>query len=106
MRRGGAPPDAANGASMRNRHLQRTLHSLAEEAGLQLAADLAQGAEVPFELTESQGSRVALYAYRPKTDAFIRSRIATLGRVPSYAAASQTLERLGGLPGYLRVRGE
>jgi hypothetical protein len=91
---------------MRNRHLHRTLHALAEEAGLQLAADLAQGAEVPFELTESQGSRVALYAYRPKTDAFIRSRMGTLGRLPSYATASQTLERLGGLRGYLRVRGE
>ena len=58
---------------MRNRHLHRTLHALAEEAGLQLAADLSQGAEVPFELTESQGSRVALYSYVPKTDAFIRS---------------------------------
>jgi hypothetical protein len=96
----------ANGPLMRNRHLQRTLHALAEEAGLQLSADLAQGAEVPFELTESQGSRAALYCYRPQTDAFIRSRMGTLGRLPSYNAASQTLERLGGLGAYLRVRGE
>ena len=91
---------------MRNRHLHRTLHALAEEAGLQLAADLAQGAEVPFELTESQGTRTALYCYRPRTEAFIRSRMGVLGRLPSYAAAAQTLDRLGGLPGYLRVRGE
>src|SRR4051794_7684120 len=91
---------------MRNRHLHRTLHALAEDAGLQLSADLAQGAEVPFELTESKGSRVALYAYRPKTDAYIRSRMGTIGRLPSYTAAAQTLERLGGLRGYLRVRGE
>lgn len=91
---------------MRNRHLHRILHALAEEAGMQLSADLSQGAEVPFELTESQGSRTALYSYVPRTDAFIRSRMGTLGRLPSYASASQTLERLGGLPSYLRVRGE
>ena len=91
---------------MRNSHLHQTLRAFAEESALQLAAQLADGAEIPFELTESQGSRAALYCYRPCTDEFIRSQVGVLGRLQSYRPAAQALERLGGLEAYLRVRGE
>jgi hypothetical protein len=91
---------------MRNSHLHQTLRAFAEESAHQLAGELAQGAELPFELTESQGARAALYCYRPRTDQFIHSQVGTLGRLPSYAAAAQALERLGGLDSYLRLRGE
>jgi hypothetical protein len=91
---------------MRNSHLHQTLRSFAEESALQLSAEVARGAEIPFELTESQGSRTALYSYRPRTEEFIRTQVSVLGRLPSYSAAAQALERLGGLDAYLRVRGE
>ncbi len=91
---------------MRNSHLHDTLRGFAEESALQLSSELAGGAEIPFDLTESQGPGAALYCYRPRTEEFIRSQVGVLGRLPSYAAAAQALERLGGLEGYLRVRGE
>jgi hypothetical protein len=91
---------------MRNSHLHQTLRAFAEESAQQLAGQLADGAELPFELTESQGARAALYCYRPRTDEFIHSQVGELGRLPSYAVAAQALQRLGGLDTYLRVRGE
>ena len=98
---------AANRRCMRNSHLHQTLRAFAEESAHQLAAELAQGAEVPFELTESPGRPrrpVLLPAAAPTSSSARRS--GTLGRLPSYAAAAQALERLGGLDAYLRVRGE
>jgi hypothetical protein len=91
---------------MRNRLLYTTLRDFAEQAGYQLASDAAEGAEVPFELVESRGSRASLYAYRPLTEDFIRSRHAVLTRLPAYAPAARALEVLDGIAAYLAVRGE
>jgi hypothetical protein len=91
---------------MRNRLLYTTLRDFTEQAGYQLAADAAEGAEVPFELVESRGSRASLYAYRPLTEEFIGSRVGMLARLPAYAPAARSLEVLDGVPSYLAVRGE
>jgi hypothetical protein len=91
---------------MRNRLLYTTLRDFTEQAGYQLAADAAEGAEVPFELVESRGRRASLYAYRPLTEEFIGSRLGTLHRLPAYAPAARALEVLDGIPSYLAVRGE
>ena len=91
---------------MRNRLLYTTLRDFTEQAGYQLAADAAEGAEVPFELVESRGRRASLYAYRPLTEEFIGSRVGMLARLPAYAPAARSLEVLDGVPSYLAVRGE
>jgi hypothetical protein len=91
---------------MRNRLLYTALRDFTEQAGYQLAADAAEGAEVPFELVESRGRRASLYAYRPLTEDFIRSRLGVLGRLPGYAPAARALEALDGVVSYLAVRGE
>jgi hypothetical protein len=91
---------------MRNRLLYTTLRDFTEQAGYQLAADAAEGAEVPFELVESRGRRASLYAYRPLTEEFIGSRLGALHRLPAYAPAARALEVLDGIPSYLAVRGE
>jgi hypothetical protein len=90
---------------MRNRLLYTTLREFTEQAAYQLAADAAEGAEVPFELVESRGRRASLYAYRPLVEEFVRSRYAVLGRLPSYTSAARALEVLDGLSAYLAVRG-
>ena len=79
---------------MRNRLLYTTLREFTEQAAYQLAADAAEGAEVPFELVESRGRRASLYAYRPLVEDFVRSRYAVLGRLPSYTPAARALEVL------------
>ena len=91
---------------MRNRLLHSTIKEFAEQAAIQLAADAADGAEVPFELVESRGRRASLYAYRPLVGEYIRTRLNVLGRLSAYAPAARALEVLDGTPSYLSVRGE
>ena len=93
---------------MRNRMLHGLLEAFAEEAGMQLAYETSNGAEVPFEVVEEPGSRrgAVLYCYRPQTADFIRARMGTLDRLPSYLPAARALTAIDGIDAYLRRRGE
>jgi hypothetical protein len=93
---------------MRSRTLHAAMSEFAEQAAWQLAADAAEGAELPFELAEhaTQRGRTPLYCYRPLTDEFIRGREDALHRLPAYAAAARAVEELDGIDRYLRARGE
>ncbi len=91
---------------MRNRMLHGLLEAFTEDAGLQLAAETANGAEVPFEVIEEPGSRSPLYCYRPLTSGFIRSHMGVLDRLPSYVPAARALTAIDGIDAYLRRRGE
>jgi hypothetical protein len=91
---------------MRNRMLHGLLEAFTEDAGLQLAHDTANGAEVPFDVIEEPGSRSPLYCYRPLTAGFIRSRMGVLDRLPSYLPAARALAAIDGIDAYLRRRGE
>jgi hypothetical protein len=94
---------------MRNRMLHGLLDAFVEDAGLQLAHDTANGAEVPFEVIEEprgRGRSAAFYCYRPQTADFIRSRMAVLDRLPSYLPAARALAAIDGIDAYLRRRGE
>jgi hypothetical protein len=91
---------------MRNRMLHGLLEAFAEDAGLQLAAETANGAEVPFDVVEEPGSRTPLYCYRPQTAGFIRSHMGLLDRLPSYLPAARALAAIDGIDAYLRRRGE
>ena len=98
---------AAKAACMRHRQLHDALRDYAEQAGGQLAADAAAGADIPFEVVENAHGRhePALYCYRPLTAEFVRRRIAALGRLPAYPPAVRMLEQLD-VTGYLRAQGE
>jgi hypothetical protein len=93
---------------MRSQTLHAALSEFAEQAAWQFAAETAEGAELPFELTESgnRRGRTPLYCYRPLTAEFIRGREDDLHRLPGYAAAAGALADLDGLERYLRARGE
>ncbi|HEX8082994.1 MAG TPA: hypothetical protein VF529_01815 [Solirubrobacteraceae bacterium] len=93
---------------MRHRKLHTALRAFADAAAAALAADVAEGHEVPFELASQGGRRgvAPLYCYRPLTGAFIRERLGSLARLASYAPAAQALEELDGLEAYLRARAE
>jgi hypothetical protein len=91
---------------MRNRMLHGLLEAFTEDAGLQLAHETANGAEIPFEVVEEPGARSPLYCYRPQTAGFIRSRMGLLDRLPSYLPVARALAALDGIDGYLRRRGE
>jgi hypothetical protein len=88
--------------------LKATLADFIEAAAGLLRADLAHGAEVPFELAARRGRRgdqATLYCYEPLTDAFIAQREAQLALLPEHSAAVSALEDVHGLDRYLASRG-
>lgn len=94
---------------MRNSSLHQILEAFTAEAASRLAAETARGAEIPFELVESdprRRRRSPLYCYRPLTGAFIRERLGLLLALPSYAPAARALADQHGVESYLRLRGE
>ncbi len=95
---------------MRHRTLHTALRGFADDAAAALAAEVAAGEEVPFELATEGTTRrtgaVPLYCYRPLTGAFIRERLGSLVRLASYAPAARVLGGVDGLDGYLQARGE
>jgi len=94
---------------MHNRALHDTLAAFVEEAAQQLAADVAGGAEIPFELVTSgppTRASAPLYCYRPLVGEFVAGRSGILARLPSHAAAVDRLAGLPALEAYLELRGE
>jgi hypothetical protein len=95
---------------VRNTSLYAALRAYAEEAATALAAETANGADVPFEVREHGGSRrsgrPALYCYRPLTDRFIASRDLLLLRLESAPGARRALGRLDGLGAYVPKDGD
>jgi len=91
---------------MHNRALHDTLASFVEEAAWQLAAELADGAEVPFELVEQGRASAPLYCYRPLTGSFLAERNGLLGRLPSHPAAVAQLVAVPSLDPYFELLGE
>jgi hypothetical protein len=94
---------------MRDRVLHQALTAFAAQAAERLAADTAQGAQMPFEVIERGGGRGgagAFYCYRPLTGGFIGERIALLAELPAWPAALGALTVLDGVGDYLRARGE
>ncbi|HEX8714197.1 MAG TPA: hypothetical protein VF706_01405, partial [Solirubrobacteraceae bacterium] len=94
---------------MRSRQLDTALSELFESAALYLHAEVAAGAEVPFELGAQPSRRGAgattLYTYRALTGRFIDEREAAIKRLPGYAEASSLLEGYDGLDRYLASAG-
>jgi hypothetical protein len=92
---------------MRHRSLHDALLVFTKDVSAALAAEIAGGAEVQFELAaEGRTHRTPLYCYRPLTGAFIRERLGHPARLASYAPVARSLEELDGLDNYLRARGE
>ncbi len=89
---------------MRSRQLDAALGDYFAEAGAYLRAELATGAEVPFELgTQSarRGGSATLYCYRALTGEFISEREPALKRLPGHAEAAKLLEHFDGIDSYL-----
>ncbi|HWG09856.1 MAG TPA: hypothetical protein VN672_12715 [Solirubrobacteraceae bacterium] len=89
---------------MRSQQLEASLTDFFVTAGAHLRAEVAGGAEVPFEVG-AQGARrsssATLYCYRALTGEFIASRESALRRLPAHAEALKQLGRFDGLERYL-----
>jgi hypothetical protein len=91
---------------VRNAALHHLLESFTVDASGRLAAELADGAEMPFEVVEERaGGRVPLYCYRPLTGEFIRERMEALGDLPSHRPALEAFVGCAALEVYLTEHG-
>lgn len=88
---------------MQSKLLHDALRGFAAEASQALQAELAAGAEIPFELAGGRGARgrVALQLYSPMTGAFLDERWPTLLRLPGHGPALRALEAFRGLDRYV-----
>jgi hypothetical protein len=90
---------------MRSRQLETSLTEFFGAASAYLRAEVAAGAEVPFELgaqtARRGGAGTPLYTYRALTGDFIGERDAALKRLPGHAEVAKLLERFEGLDRYL-----
>jgi hypothetical protein len=90
---------------MRSRQLETALTEFLGAAAAHLRAEVAAGAEVPFEVGSQTarrgGASTPLYCYRALTGQFIAEREAALKRLPGHAEAAKLLERFEGLDRYL-----
>jgi hypothetical protein len=92
---------------VRSHTLHAALRRYVEEVAWTLAAETADGAEVPFELVEERGARrTALYCYRPLVDEFLRERVGALARLDGHGPALRALAQSDGLPRYLKAHNE
>ena len=91
---------------MHNRQLHGALAASSTKAAWQLAAETADGAEIPFEVVRGGRRDSPLYCYRPLTADFIEQRVGLLSRLPSFLPAVHALSGLGRLGEYLESRGE
>jgi hypothetical protein len=90
---------------MRSRQLETALTEFLGAAAAHLRAEVAAGAEVPFELDSRAGRRghaaTPLYCYRALTGPFISEREPALKKLPGHAEAAKQLEGFDGLDRYL-----
>ena len=96
---------ARNGFVMRNRTLHAALEAFGLEVSGALQAELAAGAEMPFEVVEEPAGATPLYCYRALTSDFIDARLGLLTALPTFGSAARALEGLEDLAAYLRQRG-
>lgn len=90
---------------MRSVRFQAALTEFVEAAAEVLQADIAAGAEVPFELEPRRrrgaSSGAALYCYRALTGQFIAERLPAIERLPIHSLAADALSGFDGLDRYL-----
>jgi hypothetical protein len=93
---------------VRDRVLHDLLEAFTADAAGELSAETAGGAEIPFEVIETDGrpGRVPLYCYRPLTGEFIEQRLEIVSALPTYAPAARALAGLERVSAYLQARGE
>jgi hypothetical protein len=94
---------------MRSRQLETALADFLDAAASHLSADVAAGAEVPFELGSTVRRRgqsaTPLYCYRALTGPFIAEREPALKRLAGHAEVAKLLEGFEGLDRYLASMG-
>src|SRR5438445_6963386 len=93
---------------MHSRQLEPALTAFITAVSEDLRAEVAAGAEVPFEVGAHSGrggGGPLLYCYRALTREFMTERDAAIRRLPGYAETARLLDGFDGLDRYLASAG-
>jgi hypothetical protein len=94
---------------MRSLQLESALREYLDAAASLLQAEVAAGAEVPFEVGSQRGGRsrrgTPLYCYHALTGSFIDEREPALRDLPAYGVAAKLVQRFDGLDRYVAAAG-
>lgn len=92
---------------MRDPALHELLQAFTTDTAAALRGERAAGAEVPFEIeeTETRRGRPPLYCYRSLTEQFIEHRMGLLSGLSTYAPAARAVASRDRTHAYLRRRG-
>jgi hypothetical protein len=95
------------GQSVRDPALHELLQAFTSDTAAALRGERAAGAEVPFEIeeTETRRGRPPLYCYRSLTGQFIKHRMGLLSGLSTYAPAARAVAGRDRTTAYLRMRG-
>ncbi|MGN6168442.1 MAG: hypothetical protein ACTHQQ_09770 [Solirubrobacteraceae bacterium] len=102
---GGSARAAEKPPQVRNATLHQALEAFTVDASGRLAAEIAAGAELPFELVVERGGTAALYCYQPLTADFVRDRFAVLRGLATYEPAAAAIAECEALDAYLQEQG-
>ncbi len=91
---------------MRDFLLNETLRRLSTEAASRLAAMVAEGDEIPFDVATDTAEDSPFYSYIPQTGRFVAERAGELHALPSWAAAREAVVEAAVASTYLESRGE
>jgi hypothetical protein len=95
---------------VRNVVLHRLLEIYTVDSSSRLVAEMAAGAEMPYELAEDRGrggpDSPVFYSYRPLSEAFIDAHRELLAHLESHEPALRGLAECEALDIYLAARGE
>ena len=88
---------------MQSRQLHASLHAFTAQAAATLAAEVAAGDEVGFEIVQegARGSRPGLYCYEQLTAEYVERHWQRLLALPAAGGAQLALAQLGGLQAYV-----
>jgi hypothetical protein len=86
--------------------LNETLRRLSTEAATRLAAMVAEGDEIPFDVATDAAEDSPFYSYVPQTGRFVVERAGELHALPSWTAAREAVVEAGVASTYLESRGE
>lgn len=91
---------------MRDFLLSESLKRLTTEAATRLSTLVAEGEEIPFDVSSESGDESAFFSYVPLTGTYVVAHAKELCALPGFGPAREAVVEAGVAAGYLELRGE
>jgi hypothetical protein len=86
--------------------LSEALKRLTTEAATRLSTRVAEGDEIPFDVSSESGDESSFFSYVPLTGTYVIAHAEELCALPGFGPAREAVVEAGAAAGYLELRGE